>query len=167
MQKGFLNSKSEHILPAVTTLMDAWWNRSWPIFLTQFYNLPGSKWETLIGWQRLRHSPETDLHEAIKKYSEYATIVRKENLYTSITGDLQEAIKREDWQEVVLCGVATESCVLATAVDLFELAKGGIRPIVVRDACASHAGASVHEAGILVLERFIGRDQVVLTDELL
>lgn len=167
MQNGFLNPKSEHILPAVTSLMDNWRKRSWPIFLTQFYNLPGSKWETLIGWQRLRNSPETDLHETIKVYAEYATVIRKENSYTSITGPLREAIENEDWREVILCGVATESCVLATAVNIFELAKSNARPVVVRDACASHAGTTAHEAGILVLERFIGRKQVVLSNELI
>lgn len=167
LQNGFLNAKSEHVIPVVVRLVEEWASKGWPIFMTQFYNLPGSKWESLIGWRRLRQSPEVDLHEAIQPYVEHATIVRKENLYTSVTGPLREAVEKEDWPEVVICGVATESCVLATAVDIFELDRPDIRPIVVRDACASHAGLPAHDAGILVLERFIGRKQVVMSDELL
>ena len=63
---------------------------------------------------------------------------------------------------LVLCGVATDGCVLKTAVDAFER---GVEPIVVVDACASHGGTAAHEAGLLLLGRFIGKDQLKpLTD---
>jgi len=58
---------------------------------------------------------------------------------------------------LVLCGIATDGCVLKTAVDAFER---GIEPVVVVDACASHAGNAVHEAGLLLLGRFIGAGQL-------
>jgi nicotinamidase-related amidase len=65
---------------------------------------------------------------------------------------------------VVVCGIATDSCVLATAIDLFEY---GLRPIVVKDACGSHAGRKAHEAGLFIIERFIGSKQLVMSSDLL
>ena len=44
-----------------------------------------------------------------------------------------------------------------TAVDLFQ---NGFRPVVLADACASHAGPDYHEAGLRLLERLIGRRQI-------
>jgi len=52
---------------------------------------------------------------------------------------------------------------LKSAVDAFER---DIEPVVITDACASHAGGAVHEAGLLLLGRFIGKDQLRLAAEL-
>lgn len=51
-------------------------------------------------------------------------------------------------QTIVLCGVSTECCVLATAV---AAADNGLQVHVVRDACAA-GSVAVHEAALLVLE---------------
>lgn len=40
-------------------------------------------------------------------------------------------------------------------------------PVVVSDSCASHAGVDVHNAGLMILGRFIGKDQLVTTAEFL
>ncbi|GAA2308751.1 hypothetical protein GCM10010149_68590 [Nonomuraea roseoviolacea subsp. roseoviolacea] len=57
-----------------------------------------------------------------------------------------------------MCGIATESCVLATALGGFE---ADLTPWLIEDASASHAGQHVHEAGILVTQRFIGQRQII------
>ena len=62
------------------------------------------------------------------------------------------------WQNLVICGIATESCVCKTAVDAFER---GFTPWVLTDAIARHAGPAVHGAGLLVISRFIGARQLV------
>jgi nicotinamidase-related amidase len=59
--------------------------------------------------------------------------------------------------EVHLCGIATDNCVLASAIALFE---GGYTPVVLGDACASHAGADYHDWGLKILRRLIGAAQV-------
>jgi nicotinamidase-related amidase len=59
--------------------------------------------------------------------------------------------------KVFICGIATESCVMKTAIDLFER---NIRPIVIQDACCSHAGEAAHNAGLLIIERNIGKAQI-------
>lgn len=64
----------------------------------------------------------------------------------------------------MFCGIATESYVLKSAVDAFEQGYG---PWIVVDACASDAGAEVHDAGMLVARRLIGRRQLITTPDLL
>ena len=53
---------------------------------------------------------------------------------------------------------------LKTAIDAFER---GIEPVVVVDACASHAGREIHEAGLTLLRRFVGGRQLRTTAEVL
>ena len=90
-------------------------------------------------------------------------IVDKE-FYSAFTDDFEHLLNRYGWKTLILCGVATESCVMKTAVDAFER---NLTPVVVSDACASHAGDEVHNAGLMILGRFIGKDQLVTTAEFL
>jgi nicotinamidase-related amidase len=67
-------------------------------------------------------------------------------------------LERRKISEVFLCGIETDCCVLKTAVDLFE---HHYRPVVLSSACASRAGKENHEAGLKILRRMIGNEQVV------
>ena len=60
-------------------------------------------------------------------------------------------------EEVTLVGVDTDACVLATAIDLFEM---GIKPIIIEDCVGSSGGEGCHEAGMLLLKRSIGKEQI-------
>lgn len=161
MQNGFLGSKSRHVIPKVVNLVKECRNRSIPIVFTRFHNRPESPYETLIGWRRLREVPETDLTPELLPFAE--TIIDKD-FYSALTEEFKKLIDKNGWRTLILCGVATESCVLKTAVDAFE---GRLTPIVISDACASHAGDEVHQAGLMILGRFIGGRQLITTEELL
>lgn len=60
-------------------------------------------------------------------------------------------------ERVLLAGIDTDMCVLKNAMDGFDL---GLRPIVLVDCCASTAGLQAHLAGLAVLARNIGADQL-------
>jgi nicotinamidase-related amidase len=160
IQRGFVNTNSQHVLPVVQQLAEHWRALGWPIYMSQFTNHPDSQWERLIGWRRLESEEEIAIHPAVESFSEGAVVYRKRT-YTCFTGTFLADAKASDWTDIVLCGIATDGCVLATAIDIFEFPDRKMRPIVVRDACASHAGDEVHGKGLHLLERFIGRQQVV------
>ena len=166
VQNGFVNEKSKHVLPLIRKLAAAWMSEGGPIFMSQFTNEPHSQWERLIGWRRLRDEREIAIHADLAPVADYAVTFRKRT-YTCLTGPFKAAVDTSDWSEVALCGIATDGCVLATAVDLFQNPERPLRPIVISDACASHAGERVHEAGLLLLERFIGRDQLLDSNDVL
>ena len=60
--------------------------------------------------------------------------------------------------EVHLCGVDTDACVLKVALDLFDM---GYRPRILLDACASGNGADYHERAIEIFTRQLGRKAVL------
>ncbi len=163
MQNGFLNPKSEHVIGPVRILAERWIAIGWPVYFTKFINAPGSQWQEWLGWSRLQTPPETDLTDALADLVAKGRVVEKRS-YTSLTGAIEEDLRENDWEAAVLCGVATDGCVMETAVDLFQIR---VRPLVVIDACASHAGHDIHEMGRLLLQRSIGTRQLVLLDEIL
>lgn len=161
MQNGFLGEKSRYVIPKVLELVQEFNKRGLPIVFTRFHNEPNSQYEKLIGWKRLRSSPETDL---TKELQPFADLVVDKEIYSAFTPSFTESVRERGWETMVLCGVATDGCVLKTAVDAFER---GLIPIVVEDACASHAGADVHQAGLLLIRRFIGRAQIMNAETVL
>ena len=48
------------------------------------------------------------------------------------------------YTEVYICGINTDYCVLATALDAFNR---GLKPVVVADAVTSVDGRAAHEVG--------------------
>jgi nicotinamidase-related amidase len=161
MQNGFLGAKSSYVIPKVRDLVNEIRRREIPIVFTRFHNREGSPYETLIGWKRLRDNSETEITCELQPFIE---VVIDKDFYSSFTEEFSRLAYANNWKTIILCGVATESCVMKTAVDAFEK---GLVPIVVADACASHAGNEVHEAGLMILGRFIGKQQIKSTGELL
>ncbi len=161
MQNGFMGSQSRHVIERVINLIEECQKHEIPTVFTRFHNHPASPYERLIGWKRLREAPETDLVVDLQPYAK--TVIDKD-LYSIFTCEFNELIKENDWKTIIVCGVATESCVMKTAVDAFER---NLIPLVVSDACASHAGTDIHLAGLMIIGRFIGGAQIVTTTQLL
>lgn len=159
VQNGFVNPNSAHVVVPISRLIRERLDAGGTVIATRFLNPEGSQWERLIHWTRLRESPQTDLvPEVADAMSGPNAHVVDKCSYTSLTDEVKDLLATTNSDEVLVCGIASDGCVLKTAVDLFEM---GHRPIVLKDLCASHAGNSIHEAGILLTSRFIGSDQVI------
>lgn len=151
VQKGFINPWTAHV-PALVEALQGDFRRA---LVTRFFNPPGSMHRRLIGWKRF--APDSDDVALAFTPRADARIVDK-STYTCLSDTLRDELRRDGIGRVYLCGIATDNCVLKTAVDLFE---AGIEPVVLADACASHGGPECHEAGLMLLRRFIGEGQVV------
>lgn len=166
VQNGFVNAKAEHVVKPIASFLERWLKEDddrLAVF-TRFHNPPGSKWEQLIHWDRLRMSPEVDLVADMQRliddgtYSRNIVVADKET-YTSLTPQVRDLIRKRDVKRLYLCGIATDGCVLKTAIDAFE--EGDLVPVILTDLCASHAGPAIHDAGLLLAGRFIGSDQLL------
>ena len=149
VQMGFVNDATSHIPDTVQSLQ----NPFDLVFATKFENPPDSPFRQFLGLQRFGGGmPETELAFAPRKDAR----IFVKHAYSAATDELKRAGREAG--AVHLCGIATDNCVLATAVDLFD---AGLRPVVIADCCASHAGPRYHEAALMILKRLIGEDQVV------
>ncbi len=150
VQRGFVNGHTRHVVPIVERLQTGY-DR---IYATRFVNAPASPWRRFMDWRRFAEgSAEAEL--AFRPAAN-AAIVGK-HVYSCVTGDLLRDLRDRETAEVSLCGIDTDACVLVSAVDLFQ---NGIRPVILAQACASHAGPEYHEAGLRLLERLVGKGQI-------
>ncbi len=150
VQKGFLREATAHIPAAAARLQD----RYGTVIATRFVNPPGSAHRRLIGWERFAPgSADTELAFAP---APHVRVIEK-SAYSCLTTEVRALLAAAGPEEVHLCGIATDNCVLATAIDLFE---ANLTPVVLASACGSHAGADYHDWGLRILRRLIGPAQV-------
>lgn len=148
-QTAFLKEKIEELLKS--EIFDV-------VIATRFLNGDNSIFEQLLSWKRFKTEAERELVENIKPYVDY---VEDKYIYSCVnTNFIQRLCQMNDGrypEQIFLAGVDTDSCVMATAIDLFE---NNIRPIVLTDYCASNGGEEVHKAAITCMRRLIGERQL-------
>ena len=151
VQAGFVNRRTRHVAPAVERLQHGF-DR---LYATRFVNAPESPWRRFMDWRRFAEgSADTEL---AFRPAAHAVILEK-HAYSCVNEALLRDLRARGTAEVSLCGIDTDACVLVSAVDFFQR---GIRPVILADACASHAGPECHEAGLRLLERLVGKEQIV------
>lgn len=157
VQNGFVTDNSRHVVPVIRELVAHWQASGRDTVFTRYFNYPGSPYERLIGWSELMGPPATDIVHELQPYAEKAIAVVDKHSY-SLLADAGGAhlVAKHGWTDLFVCGIDTESCVLKTVVDAFEQ---DMIPWLIEDASASHSGAYLHEAGLLIAGRFIGERQ--------
>jgi nicotinamidase-related amidase len=150
VQRGFINPATAHVPARVEALQ----GRYDTVIATRFVNPEGSAHRRLISWTRF--APGSDDTALAFTPRADARIVEK-HVYSCLTVEVRAMLDAAGAGEVHLCGIATDNCVLASAIALFE---GGDTPVVLGDACASHAGTDYHDWGLRILRRLIGEKQV-------
>ncbi len=157
VQNCFVNSYSDRIPGRVRTLIDDGGYE--PVLFTKFVNTDGSPYRTILGWHECEDAPDTDLAPEIADCAHPEAVYTKPG-FTGIPDDLAERLRADAPDEVAVVGIDTDMCVLKVAMDVFDL---GIRAIVLVDCCASTGGLQAHLAGLAVLARNIGADNLRTT----
>jgi nicotinamidase-related amidase len=154
VQIGFLNDFTRHIPGRIARLVDRGCHD--PVLFTRFVNSPGGPYHRFLDWHACAGPPETDLAPELARYVRTDLVFTKPG-YAGVSDELATHLRERGYEQVVLAGIDTDMCVLKVAMDVFDL---GIRPIVLIDCCASTAGLQSHLAGLAILARNIGADQL-------
>ena len=154
VQHGFINSHTKHIPKKIEKLLPKYSH----VFCTKFYNPQDSFYRTLIHWNEMSKSCD-DFKLAYRPTAN--AIVLEKVLYTCVDEKFINILNDQNIKEVHICGIDTDNCVLKCAVDLIE---NGFIPKVLVSYCGSSAGEKFHNFSIKILERFIGKEQIVSGD---
>ncbi len=160
VQNGFVNDNSKHVLKPINKLIEHWRSNNGTIVFSRFINPENGPWERLMGWHDCKAGSDTLLHPSLKRGDDF--IISK-HAYSSWQPEVSELCEKLSFDTVALCGIDTDQCVLISAVDIFQ---AGLKPLVAADCCASSAGEKFHRAGLLLLERLVGKQQVLTSSQL-
>ncbi|MEH2254758.1 isochorismatase family cysteine hydrolase [Nostoc sp.] len=162
MQNGFMSEKCRHIIPTIIKLIEQFLAAGKLVKFTRFINTADSNYVKLIHWSRLMQESETSIIDELQPYIN--NNIFDKPYYSAFTQSFSNFIFLNKISKIYLCGVETDSCILKTAIDSFER---GIEPVIIEDASSSHGGQQAHDAGIFLLKRNIGKNQIKMTDEVL
>ena len=150
VQRGFMSPETRHVAGAAAVLQ----HRYDLVYVTRFVNQPGSPFRAWLGWERFSAS---EAETALAFTPRPGAIVIEKGTYSCVDASFLTELQRQGVQEVHLCGVDTDACVLQCAFNLFD---AGVRPVVLADVCASSGGSALHEYALAILRRSLGTAQV-------
>lgn len=129
VQKGFLNKNCDFVVKEIEKLVGRgdFFDQ---IVATKFVNFEKSAYVQFLNWRRFLNAEETEIGLRLPKK---AKIVKKTS-YALSEKDFKKLFRKGD--EVYVCGLDYDSCVLAICFQLFD---HGIRPKIVLNAVASHS----------------------------
>lgn len=153
VQNGFIRPATSYIVPRIKELLES--SLFEHIIFTRFINTPDSAFVNILNWHKLFSPIE---YKIVDEIQPFVKLVFDKTVYTSINKNTINFIKKNNINQVFICGIDTDCCVLKTAVDLFEI---NIQPYVLEYYCASTGGKKSHDSGIFVLERLIGSDNII------
>ena len=113
VQVGFINDATRHILPKVEALQ----KRYKHVYATRFINIEGSPYRNLLDWHRF-YTDSDDVPLAFEPVG--GVVVLDKYVYTCVTPAFLADLRDKGIEEVAICGIDTDACVSACAVDLFE-----------------------------------------------
>lgn len=156
MQIGFIN---DNTLKVANNIGDLLYSEKYDaVIATKFTNVKGSSYDKLLGWQGMIKDKDKELLPIVEQYAD--CIISKCS-YSCVNANFIQSMVALCGglpEDVSIVGADTDVCVLATAIDLFEL---GIRPVIIEDCVGSSGGDEYHDAGMLLLKRSIGEKQIV------
>ena len=126
------------------------------VFATQFINpFLDSQYSRWLNWKRFL--PDSEDIELAFKLKDSGQLIKK-NTYTCVNNIFLEHLAKLSIDEVHICGIDTDICVMTCAVGLFD--DGRFRPVVLSKYSASHAGKKYHNMGLELLKRYIGEKEI-------
>ena len=151
LQKNFINENTENVPNNISNLINT--NRFDYVVFTKFVNDINSQFYKILGYNGCLNSED----RRIVIDTNNNKIIEKK-IYTALNQELVQFIEENNIGIIYLCGIDTDACVLKTAIDLFE---NNYNVKVIEDCSMSHSGIEFHEYAIKMLEKLIGKPNVV------
>ncbi len=118
------------------------------VIFTKVVNKPDSNFVRQLRWKKCFKSPQIDIHPSLRKFA--VNVFEKTSYSAFKSKSFINFLQMNKIKELYICGTDTESCVLATALEAFDL---GYKVKVLKNLCGSHLGEIFHKAGITTIQK--------------
>lgn len=151
LQNDFINENSKDVVEKIKELIES--KKYENVVFTKFINSYDSKWYKELNYKGCLTKEGQSIPIEIFNHK----VIKKE-IYSSLNKELEEYIKQNKVEEIYLCGIDTECCVLKTALDLFE---NNYNIYILKDYCACTHGIEKHNNALEIIARCIGKNKII------
>jgi len=120
------------------------------IIFTNFVNDPHSNVYRFLHWKKSMVSPEIDIVPKLQSVLKYGLVVPRSVYSVLKIPRVASLLKKREIEEISLCGVDTDCCILATAYDGFDQ---GYRINLLENLCLDSSSIELHRAALLIFKR--------------
>jgi nicotinamidase-related amidase len=120
------------------------------VLFTRFVNDENSSLSKILDWHKMQSSPDIDIHRSLSPIANSENTFDKNTYSIFKSSRFIDFLKSKDIDELILCGLDTDACILASQYDGFDM---GYRVTVIVNLCACHSGASYHNAAVSILNK--------------
>lgn len=160
VQNYFINKATKAIPKKISKFIKKKGNKFDFILFFQFINDKKSNWVKLLGWEKMLEGQEIEIASELKKF------IKKDNLFIKKASfsifrvkKFNIFIKKKNISKLYLCGLDTDACIYASALEAFER-KFEVR--VIEDLCSAHYGKKCHQNAIKSLKyNILGKNFVI------
>lgn len=153
VQNYFVNNTTKELPHKISSFIDK--NNFEFILFTQFVNQEDSNYIKQLAWRECFTSPEIDIHPQLAKYAANNNVFVKHSYSIFKSNKLVSFLKKNNIQTLYLCGIDTDSCVLASAFEAFDF---GYDIKILMDLTQSHSGNEFHVAARKIIEKSIQKE---------
>ena len=148
VQKAFINKNTKALPEAIRKYIIK--NRHAYDFLlfTRFVNFKNSNFVKLGHYTRCFGPPDTDIHPLLDEFLTENNVFVKHTFSPFKSEEFVKYIKKNNVDELHICGTDTEACVLSTIIDAFD---AGYNIKFLEELSGSHNGPAAHKAGCLAI----------------
>ena len=157
-QAGFVGPHTGHVESQISALLTQRGKDFDVVVATQFVNPADSNFRRLIDWHLLDTPEQTRLFDSV---ASHASVVLEKSTYGA-SQQLGAILDSHQVEDVFLCGIDTDVCVLQNAAGLFDL---GYSVRVIVEACGTNGGPDAQNSATILLTRTIGYRQTLLRTE--
>lgn len=152
VQKGFVKENNKFLLKDINLLLK---NNSFDkVIATRFVNSKNSQYNKFLNWNKMTSNIETDIAVTLPKNS----IIVDKTSY-AIPYKIFESLKIYPTDEVYICGLDYDACVLAIGFQLFDL---GIQPkFLINLISTTNTNPITMEQFENLAKRNFGKDSIV------
>ncbi len=162
LQKYFINENTEFLPGKIANFIEKH-TFDYTVFF-QYVNTPDSNFVKIHNWNHMFGSPETDIVDEVTQYLTGNNLFKKHSFSVFRAEGFSEFMKSKLINELYLCGIDTDACILSSEMEAFEK---GYDAKVIEDLCASHWGIEYHRKAIDLLKKNLGKQAIVKSNSFL
>ncbi len=151
VQNDFINNNTEFLIKKISDMIED--NIFDDTVFTRFIN----SYESVF-FKKLKYKGCISDEGKKIALNTFDNIVIDKTGYTVLVDECIKYINNNNIDEIYLCGIDTECCILKSALDMFEQ---GFNVFVLKDYCASTYGKKRHDNAIEILKRNIGEKYII------
>ena len=151
LQNEFINKNTSKSIENITSLINS--NKYDKILFTKFINDENNPTYKKLNYRGCISEDSKKICIDINNYD-----VLEKNTYTAYNNELKNYIKRNNIDNIYICGIDIECCVLVTALNLFE---NNYNVYVLKDYVYCTQGEERKNNALNILKSNIGKDNIL------